>query len=130
MADAELKREARRILGGRCANPTCRWINEDGSRGCTDERALIFDHIEGGGSAARREGRDSVRTICYEIKKYAKYQLDATLFRFQLLCANCHEIRKKVEKQALGSRQHMQPARVRRSLQKAGEEPRRVRISN
>jgi hypothetical protein len=69
-----------------------------------------------------------VRTICYEVKKDAKYRLDPSLYRFQLLCANCHEIKKKVEKQAQGARQHSQPALVRRSLQKSGEEPRRVKI--
>jgi len=125
MSDAELKQEARRILGGRCADITCRWVNEDGSRGCVDERALQFDHVRGGGSEARREGRDSVRSICYEIKRAAEIGL---LQRFQLLCANCHEIRKREERQSQGARQHKQPARVRRSLQKEGGEPRRVRL--
>jgi hypothetical protein len=126
MSDAELKREAKRILGGRCANPECRWLNEDGSLSCTDERALTFDHIGGGGSESRREGKDSVRMICYEIKRNARYQLDRALYRFQLLCANCHEIKAKGEKH--GAHQHKQPARVRRSLQNSGAEPRRVRV--
>jgi hypothetical protein len=125
MRDDKLKREARAILGGRCAAPTCRWLNEDGTFGCVDERALVFDHIDGGGSAARRDGGDSTCMICYEIKKDAKYGCNR---RFQLLCATCHEIKKKAEKQAQGARQHRQPARVRRSLQRAGEEPRRVKI--
>ena len=75
MSDAELKREAKAILGGRCADPNCRWLNEDGTLGCADERAPVFDHIEGGGSAARRKGNDSIRMICYEIKKNVKYRL-------------------------------------------------------
>ena len=127
MPDADLKREARKILGGRCANPRCRWLNDDGTMGCTDERALVFDHLDGGGGEARREGKDSVRTICYEIKKYAKYRVDPSLCRFQLLCANCHEIKTKPEKQ--GARQHKQPARIRRSQQRPGEE-RRVKTSS
>jgi len=90
--------------------------------GCTDERARVFDHIGGGGSEARRGGKDSVRMICYEIKKDAKFRLDPSLRRFQLLCANCHEIETKPEKQ--GARQHKQPARVRRSQQRPGEERR------
>src|SRR5271157_497603 len=32
------------LLGGRCADPDCAWVNEDGSRGCTDVRCLQIDH--------------------------------------------------------------------------------------
>src|SRR5262245_28383190 len=127
MSDAELKREARKLLGGRCDSADCRWLNADGTFGCTDERALVFDHIDGGGSSARAEGRDSVRSICYEIKKDAKYGCKS---RFRLLCATCHEIRKKVDQQAQGARQHRQPARIRRSLQKTGQEVRRVKLKS
>ncbi len=31
-------------LGGRCSNSRCMWVNEDGSRGCTDRRCLQIDH--------------------------------------------------------------------------------------
>jgi len=123
--DARLKEEARRILGGKCANPDCRWANDDGTLGCKDGRMLMFHHIEGGGSESRREGGDSTRSNCYEIKRY---HARGWPLRFRLLCANCHEMITKPQK--LGARLHKQPARVRRSLQISGQEPRRVNISN
>lgn len=125
--DSVLKTEVKKILGGRCASPACRWLNEDGTFGCTDLRGLEFDHISGGGSSARREGKDSVRSLCLEVKRKNKQgEID---FRIQLLCGTCHEIKKKEEQQSKGARSHKQPARVRRSLQKPGEEPRRVKRS-
>ena len=103
----------------RCKNPDCRWHNDDGTIGCNDMRALQFDHKDGGGSAERSAGRISGGRLYGEIKKHPE--------RFQLLCATCHEIKKKVENQAQGARQHKQPARVRRSQQIEGQPVRRVR---
>ena len=117
--DRGLRLKAIAKLGGRCVGNTCRWHNADGTYGCTDERALQFDHKDGGGSSARRKGKDSLRQIYYQV-------LNGSL-RFRLLCASCHEIRKKVERQAQGANQHEQPARLRQSLQIEGEPVRRVR---
>lgn len=44
-----LRLENIETLGGRCANPDCRWHNDDGTIGCNDVRALQFDHKDGGG---------------------------------------------------------------------------------
>jgi hypothetical protein len=74
----------------RCRNPECRWLNEDGTKGCNDKKALHFDHILGGGSIERSEGKRKGNTIYYEIKRCP--------WRFQLLCANCNEIKSKGEK--------------------------------
>ena|ERR1700733_11701403 len=123
--DQRLRLDAIRIYGGRCEGTIgmpCRWLNEDNTLGCSDERALQFDHIDGGGGKARREGKDSNRQIFYKIKN------GSGAGRFRLLCATCHEIRKKVDKQGQGARQHRQPARVRRSQQKEGQPERRVNI--
>jgi hypothetical protein len=43
--------------------------------------------------------------ICYEVKNGST--------RFQLLCGTCHEIRKKVDKQAQGSPGHEHPELIR-----------------
>jgi len=117
--DRALRLRAIAERGGRCEARTCRWRNEDGTSGCNDERGLVFHHIDGGGSAQRRDGNDSLRQIYYEVLRRSR--------RFQLLCATCHEIEKKVEQRAQGARQHKQPARIRRSQQIEGQPVRRVR---
>lgn len=116
--------EARAIaaLGGRCMAKTCRWQNDDDKLGCTDPKALQFHHKHGGGSAARRNGTDSKRSIALEILRYIRRGWSP---RFELLCANCHAIESKPRQQ--GACLHTQPARIRRSQQKRGQPPRRVR---
>jgi hypothetical protein len=94
--DQNVRLRAIAKLGGRCAATTCRWHNEDDTVGCTDERGLVFHHIDGGGSAKRRDGNDSLRQIYYEVLRGS--------LRFQLLCGTCHEIEKKLEKRARGAR--------------------------
>jgi hypothetical protein len=109
-------------LGGHCVAKTCRWQNGDRKFGCNDPRALQFHHKQGGGSAARRNGTDSKRSIAFEILRYIRR---GWLPRFELLCANCHAIESKPRQQ--GARLHRQPARLRRSQQKECEPTRRVR---
>ena len=103
----------------RCQNKACCWHNEDGTTGCNDKRALTFDHTEGGGSKLRTANRENGNQIYYAIKKNPE--------RFRLLCATCHEIRKKADNQCQGARLHRQPARVRSSQQRDDETVRRVR---
>lgn len=76
-------------LGGCCQSPDCKWINDDGTRGCTDLRCLQIDHKDGGGSKERKkEGSYSM---------YKKMLADAeVLKRYQLLCANCNWIKRNV----------------------------------
>lgn len=111
-------------LGGRCLARTCRWHNDDGTVGCNDERALNFHHKDGGGSAQRKKGRDSRRSIAYEILREMQRGRSP---RFELLCACCHSIEGKVNKRAQGANQHEQPARVRWTQQKDEQLARRVR---
>lgn len=103
-------------LGGRCSNPSCGWQNLDGTAGCSDDRALQFDHKDGGGSAARRAGRDAGLAGLYYIRNHSEL--------FQLLCANCNCIKARDKKERRGALQHNGPALVRRSL---GQPGRRVR---
>jgi hypothetical protein len=109
-------------LGGRCMAENCQWQNADGKLGCSDVKALQFHHKEGGGSAARGDGRDSKRSIAFEILRYIKRGWSP---RFELLCANCHAIESKSRQG--GARLHTQRARIRRSQQKEGQPTRRVR---
>ena len=116
-SDRPLRLRAIAKLGGRCVGTSCRWHNDDGTIGCDDERALQFHHKDGLGSAARKEGKDSLRQIYYQVLKGS--------LRFELLCACCHEINSKPQKQ--GACLHKQAARLRRSLQIDGQPERRVR---
>jgi hypothetical protein len=100
----------------RCKSPDCCWHNKDGTIGCNDKRALQFDHKDGGGSKERKTGKIEGNRLYYAIKKHPE--------RFQLLCANCNEIKSKGEKQ--GARLHKLPQLVRRSQQIEGRPVRRV----
>jgi hypothetical protein len=111
-------------LGGRCVAKTCRWHNDDGTTGCSDERALHFHHTGGEGSIRRQVGKDSSRSNTFEIIRHLKYGWAP---RFELFCANCHEIETSTKGQRQGANQHIQPARIRRSQQVEGQPARRVR---
>jgi hypothetical protein len=100
------------MLGGRCSNPRCRWQNDDGTNRCNDDKALQFDHKDGGGSAARRDGRDAGLAGLYYIRNHPEL--------FQLLCANCNCIKARDKKERRGALQFRQPALVRRSLGQPG----------
>lgn len=69
-------------LGGRCADSRCRWVNEDGSTGCTDAEILQIDHKHGGGAEERKR-------INAPSTYYKKILADTT-GSYQLLCANCN----------------------------------------
>ena len=101
----------------RCKGPDCGWRNADGSVGCTDSRALQFDHRDGGGSEERKTGTIAGDRLYFDIKKHPE--------RYQLLCANCNEIKSKAEKQ--GARLHKRPQLVRASLQIEGQPARITR---
>ncbi len=79
----------------RCKNSACRWLNKDGTEGCTDINLLEFDHKEGGGTAERALGRGGDLMYCAIIKQP---------WLFQLLCANCHKM--KTAKEQGGARLH------------------------
>ena len=83
--DDELKDEAHskviNFLGSRCANPKCRWLNEDGTMGCTDTDLLQLDHVYDDGYLERRR-RWTWQRVLQALQKGTD--------RYQLLCACCN----------------------------------------
>lgn len=86
------------MLGGRCANPSCPWINADGTEGCTDMRCLQIDHKQGGGHQARQKAGNSYNEYKRALQDSERDQ------HFQVLCANCNWI-KRYEQKEFGSLQ-------------------------
>ena len=81
-------------FGNRCNNPTCQWLNADGSRGCTDSRCLQIDHVFDTGNQERKEGKGTI----YFLNKVLK----DTEGLYQLLCANCNWIKKASKGPSIG----------------------------
>lgn len=81
-----LRRRVISHLGSRCNSPTCSTINSDGSKGCTDERCLQIDHVNGGG---KKEYELFNHTTSFHNKV-----LRDTTGMYQLLCANCNWIKR------------------------------------
>jgi hypothetical protein len=86
----KLRTQAIIKLGGRCASSNCKWINEDGSRGCTDFRILQFDHVKGGGTKHRK--KIGFEALCRQVFKNKRK-------KFQLLCVNCNWIKAFVKRE-------------------------------
>jgi hypothetical protein len=78
---ANLRATVIQRLGGKCAN--CPF---------NDPRALHVDHVCHGGTAERRECTNRVR--------FLRRVLDAPPGKYQLLCANCNEIKEYERRQA------------------------------
>ena len=76
-------------LGNKCSNPACQWLNSDGTRGCTDKRCLQIDHRLGDGAVDRKSGSQGSNSFLRRVL------MDETN-RYQLLCANCNWIKRKV----------------------------------
>jgi hypothetical protein len=77
-----LRLDAVQKLGGKCSNSECRWVNDDGTLGCTDPEILQIDHKHGGGHQERkRVGSPST---------YYKLIIADETGKYQLLCANCN----------------------------------------
>ena len=94
---ARMKKAIIALLGGRCSSPTCHWVNDDGSIGCTDFRALQIDHVEGHGTNDIKAGG----TAWYDrVLKFIKSDLTQT--KYQLLCANCNWIKRSVKNENPG----------------------------
>jgi hypothetical protein len=90
-------------LGGRCANPCCRWQNEDGSFGCTDPDMLQIDHPLGGGNIDRKVR--NLHTLYRDV-------LNAPSGTYQLLCANCNWKKRKIQNEIVG-RPHTEETKLR-----------------
>ncbi|MES2341704.1 MAG: hypothetical protein V4597_08500 [Pseudomonadota bacterium] len=82
------KARAIRILGGRCSNVSCRWVNDDGTTGCADTRALQIDHVNGGGLNDLKAGQGPT------YYRHVTEQHVAGTGKYQLLCANCNWIKR------------------------------------
>lgn len=92
----ELKTKVLAKFGNKCNNPNCRWMNEDGSVGCTDSRCLQIDHVFGGGykELARPDGLGRIVTT-----NYLKKVLADSEGLYQLLCSNCNWIKRVINKE-------------------------------
>lgn len=77
-------------LGSRCCSKECRWLNEDNTFGCTDQRALQIDHIFGGGS---KEAKTRSSIIAYYRRLAGMKDIDLKA-KYQLLCACCNWIKR------------------------------------
>lgn len=83
-------------LGSKCAH--C---------GITDKRVFQIDHIDGGGSKERRIPGNS------GIAFYVKVLKDETN-KFQILCANCNQIKTVEKRERTG--QPLRPKKIRQML--------------
>jgi hypothetical protein len=72
------------LLGNKCSNPKCLVIG-----GCTDVRCLQVDHVNGGGVKERKSF-----TSQYAYYKFVLNQIKAGSKDYQLLCANCNQIKR------------------------------------
>lgn len=99
-----LTESIRLSLGGKCNSQTCRWVNADGSIGCTDSRALQIDLIHGGERVPNDPPKKHATGIgnLYQIKK----SIASGAGKYQLLCANCNWIKRHINKEARGFNQH------------------------
>ena len=78
-------------LGGKCSDPNCRWMNEDGTMGCKEVEMLQVDHVNGGGSKERK-------SLCLysQAKRIMSGEHDD---EYQMLCANCNWKKKHLKKE-------------------------------
>lgn len=83
-----LKQQVFQKLGNRCNSLNCRWINEDGSKGCTDPGCLQIDHVFGNGNIERTHNH------LKDGRKFYKKVLTDTTGSYQILCANCNWIKR------------------------------------
>jgi hypothetical protein len=85
LANRKRRRELRHNVivqfGGKCASSGCRWLNQDDSLGCADERLLQLDHVNGGGTKERN-------SMGWEAM-WKKAQQDIS-GAYQILCSNCN----------------------------------------
>lgn len=74
------------VLGCKCSNADCRWLNEDGTLGCTDWRLLEVDHINGDGAKERKEL--GYWKIMYSILEFGAQG------KYQTLCKCCNHLKR------------------------------------
>lgn len=84
-------------LGGRCSSPDCKWVNDDGTPGCTDRLCLQVDHVKGDGRKRRKAGENGSILYLVVLKTVPGEE-------YQLLCANCNWIKRHINKEVPKSR--------------------------
>jgi transposase len=85
--------KAIKLLGERCRGVTsagCRWVNEDGTYGCTDVRILQIDHAKGGGADELKHGRKAFIGSDGVVIKILRGETNT----YQLLCPNCNWLKR------------------------------------
>ena len=90
-ANRKLKERLCKIYGFKCCSKKCRWVNEDGSKGCSDIRILQLDHKLGGGVKSRK-GISSLQYYRRAIEQHDKK-------KYQMLCPNCNWIKRMENKE-------------------------------
>lgn len=83
-----LRNKVLSLLGNQCSSPNCRWINEDGTMGCTLKACLQIDHVRGGGRREKEKGASLLRKVLRD--KTGAYQL---------LCSNCNWLKRETNKE-------------------------------
>lgn len=88
----QIRREILQLLGNKCSNPNC-----DVPNGMADIRALQIDHINGGG---RKEVKSFPNSVAFY--KFVLAQVKASSKDYQLLCANCNQIKRYEKQEGMG----------------------------
>lgn len=88
----ETRKKAIAHFGGRCQNPECRVVNDDGTRGCTDERCLQIDHVNSDGKVDRTRFTRNMRSFYNHVMR-------DTTGSYQLLCSNCNWIKRSTHEE-------------------------------
>jgi|SRR6267142_272142 len=73
-------------FGGRCNSLKCKWLNDDGSIGCTNEKCLQIDHVNNDGHIEKKERKS--------LFSFMKKVLEDNEGNYQLLCANCNWLKR------------------------------------
>lgn len=96
----ENKKKIFALLGDKCSE--CPW---------DDPRALVIDHIDGGGGKEYRGGGGGNGYYVRVLRHLRGTPAGERSKKYQLLCANHNMIKRSVKQEALGRRQHKrQPA--------------------
>ncbi len=88
-SDTEKRDKVIDLLGAKCANSNCRYLNEDGTLGCKNRLALQIDHVYDDGCLDRRTLKQSVAYWTRVLRDVLSGS-----DRYQILCANCNWLKR------------------------------------
>lgn len=98
MGTRSIREQIINILGGRCSSLECKWLRSDGMPGCDDTRCLQIDHKNG-------KGRQAAILAGSSYRHYQEILNDSDIItKYQLLCANCNWIKRRVKNENGGGR--------------------------